>query len=92
MRQGLLDAVSLQRMLYDALDQSDDSVLILEQVGSGADGVVVASVNGAVCPDGLQPCGPGRPVARFADCGQRRSGALSCATGKPARRSGSACT
>lgn len=49
MRHGLLDDASLQSMLYQALDHSDDIVLILEEVGDGTDDIVVASANDAFC-------------------------------------------
>src|SRR5699024_1038040 len=46
MRHGLLDAAALQRMLYDALDQSDDIVVVLEL---DAGDLVVAAANDAFC-------------------------------------------
>ena len=49
MRHGLLDAASLERLLYDALDQSDDIVLILEQTGDDAEQLLIASANEAFC-------------------------------------------
>src|SRR4051812_32244975 len=49
MRQGLHDQASLQQMLYDTLDCSDDIVLILEQAGDNPEDIVVASANGAFC-------------------------------------------
>ena len=49
MKHGLLDAPALQRMLYQALDDSDDLVLVLEQTGTGADGLVIAATNDAFC-------------------------------------------
>jgi PAS domain S-box-containing protein len=49
MQHGLLDSASLQRMLYDTLDQSDDIVIVLEQTGHDADSVVIATANGAFC-------------------------------------------
>ena len=49
MKHGLLDAPALQQMLYQALDDSDDLVLVLEQIGSGAEGLVVAATNDAFC-------------------------------------------
>ena len=45
MQDGLLDQASIQRMLYDALDHSDDIVLILEQRGE----LVLAAANAAYC-------------------------------------------
>lgn len=49
MKHGLLDAPALERMLYQALDDSDDLVLVLEQTGGGAEGLVVAATNEAFC-------------------------------------------
>jgi PAS domain S-box-containing protein len=49
MRHGLLDQASLQEMLYDTLERSDDIVLILEQRGDAAEDIVIASANGAFC-------------------------------------------
>jgi PAS domain S-box-containing protein len=49
MRHGQHDLASLQRMLYDALDQSDDIVVILERIGDDAGHLVVTSVNDAFC-------------------------------------------
>jgi hypothetical protein len=44
MQHGPLDAPSLQRMLYETLDHSDDCVLVLEKkVGSGE--LIVVSAN-----------------------------------------------
>ena len=47
MRHGLLDHASLQQMLYDTLDHSDDIILVLEQTGGAAEDIVIASVNDA---------------------------------------------
>src|SRR5690349_7033821 len=47
MRNGLLDAPSLQRMLYEALDHSDDIVIVLEQSGDGPDDLRLVSANDA---------------------------------------------
>ncbi|MEJ0015338.1 MAG: PAS domain-containing protein [Acetobacteraceae bacterium] len=49
MRQGILDSATLQRLVCDALDQSDDLVVILELLGDGADDLVVAAANEAFC-------------------------------------------
>jgi PAS domain S-box-containing protein len=49
MRHGLFDAASLQRMLYNALDLSDDIVLILEQSDDNGEDLVIASANDAFC-------------------------------------------
>ena len=49
MLHGLRDPALLQRMLYEALDHSDDIIVILEQTGDGADDIVNASVNEAFC-------------------------------------------
>jgi PAS domain S-box-containing protein len=49
MKHGLIDHSSLQQMLYDALDHSDDIVLVLEQTGEDAAGIVVVSANDAFC-------------------------------------------
>ena len=68
MQHGLLDSASVQRMLYDTLDQSDDIVIVLEQTGNDAESVVVATANGAFCraarhtPEELT----GRPFASLA--------------------------
>ena len=50
MQHGLLDPASLQRMLYDTLDQSDDIVIVLEQTGDDAESVVVATGQRRVLP------------------------------------------
>jgi PAS domain S-box-containing protein len=49
MKHGRLDAPSLERMIYQALDGSDDLVLVMEQMEDGADGPVVAAANDAFC-------------------------------------------
>jgi PAS domain S-box-containing protein len=49
MRHGLLDPASLQRMLYETLDHSDDVVLVLEQASDDAMDLCVASANDAFC-------------------------------------------
>lgn len=49
MLHGLRDPALLQRILYEALDHSDDIIVILEQTGDGADDIVNASVNEAFC-------------------------------------------
>jgi PAS domain S-box-containing protein len=49
MMNGSLEANALQRMLYDALDQSDDIVLMLEETSSDAEPLVIVSANGAFC-------------------------------------------
>jgi PAS domain S-box-containing protein len=49
MRHGLLEPASLQRMLYDTLDQSDDLVVVLEQSGPDHENFVVAMANDAFC-------------------------------------------
>jgi PAS domain S-box-containing protein len=49
MKHGLLDPASLQRMLYDTLDHSDDFVLVLEQSGDDATDWTIASANDAFC-------------------------------------------
>jgi PAS domain S-box-containing protein len=49
MRHGLLDDASLQQMLYDTMDHSDDLVVFLEQTGDGADDILIASANDAFC-------------------------------------------
>jgi PAS domain S-box-containing protein len=46
---GSLEATALQRMLYDALDQSDDIVLMLEETSSDAEPLVIISANDAFC-------------------------------------------
>jgi PAS domain S-box-containing protein len=52
MGHGLLDPASLQRMLYDTLDLSDDMVLVLEQAGDDAADLGIASANGAFLRSG----------------------------------------
>jgi PAS domain S-box-containing protein len=47
MGHGLLDPASLQRMLYDTLDHSDDIVLVLEQTGDDGCDIRIVSANGA---------------------------------------------
>jgi PAS domain S-box-containing protein len=49
MKHGLIDHASLQHMLYDALDQSDDIVLVLERTGEVADDLVLVSANESFC-------------------------------------------
>ena len=49
MKHGLIDHASLQHMLYDALDQSDDIVLVLERTGEAADDLVMVSANESFC-------------------------------------------
>ena len=49
MRNGALEPASLQRMLYDALEQSDDLVVVLEQSGPDHENLVVATANDAFC-------------------------------------------
>jgi len=49
MKHGLLARTSLQQMLYDALDHSDDIVLVLEQTGDSPEDIVVAYANDAFC-------------------------------------------
>jgi PAS domain S-box-containing protein len=49
MRQGLHDQASLQQMLYDTLDRSDDIVVMLEQTDDADADIIVASANGAFC-------------------------------------------
>ncbi|HUN42755.1 MAG TPA: PAS domain S-box protein [Acetobacteraceae bacterium] len=49
MKHGLLDAPALQQMLYQALDDSDDLVLVLEQISGGPEGLLVAATNDAFC-------------------------------------------
>jgi PAS domain S-box-containing protein len=48
MRHGRLEPASLQRMLYETLDQSDDVVLVLEQDGDASE-LRIASANTAFC-------------------------------------------
>ena len=49
MKHGLMNHASLQLMLYDALDQSDDIVLVLERTGEAADDLVLVSANESFC-------------------------------------------
>jgi PAS domain S-box-containing protein len=49
MKRGLLDPVSLRRMLYQALDESDNIVLVLEQSGDDHAGLVLVATNDAFC-------------------------------------------
>ena len=49
MKHGLLDATSLEHIIYQALDGSDDLVLVMEQSDGGTDGPVVAAANDAFC-------------------------------------------
>ena len=49
MKHGLIDHATLQHMLYDALDQSDDIVLVLERTGEAADDLVLVSANESFC-------------------------------------------
>jgi PAS domain S-box-containing protein len=71
MTHGRFGDAALEHMLWDTLDRSDDIVLILEQTGDGANGVVVACANGAFC----RACGyshaelTGRPLPSLAPPG-----------------------
>ena len=47
--QGLSDPVSIQQLLYQALDGSDNIVLVLEQSGDDAERLVVTATNDAFC-------------------------------------------
>jgi hypothetical protein len=47
MRHGLLEPASLQRMLYDTLEKSDDLVVVLEKSGPDCENIVVATANDA---------------------------------------------
>lgn len=49
MKHGRLGQASLQQMLFDTLDQSDDLIVVLEQRGDSAEDVVIASANDAFC-------------------------------------------
>jgi PAS domain S-box-containing protein len=49
MQRGMLDAASLQHLLYQALDDSDDLVVILEQINDTPEGLIVEAVNDAFC-------------------------------------------
>jgi PAS domain S-box-containing protein len=49
MRRGLLDPASLQHLLYQALDESDNILLVLERSGDDPAGLIVAATNGAFC-------------------------------------------
>ena len=49
MNHGLIDATSLQRMLYETLDHSDDCVLVLEKVNDTADDLTIVAANNAFC-------------------------------------------
>jgi PAS domain S-box-containing protein len=68
MRHGLLDDSSLQQMVYDTLDHSDDIVVVMEQTGDAADDIVIAYSNDAFC----RTCGyshaelTGRPLLQLA--------------------------
>jgi PAS domain S-box-containing protein len=48
-KHGLIDHASLQHMLCDALDQSDDIVLVLERTVEAADDLVLVSANESFC-------------------------------------------
>lgn len=49
MRHGLIEPGSVQQMLYEALDQSDDIVLVAEQAGRDSEDLIIAAANGAFC-------------------------------------------
>jgi len=49
MKRGLLSPASLQQLLYQALDESDNIVLVLEQSGDASVGLVVVMTNDAFC-------------------------------------------
>lgn len=83
MLHGLRDPALLQRILYEALDHSDDIIVILEQTGDGADDIVNASVNEAFC----HTCGRsqqeliGRTLRSFGRAGCRSGGLRQCHRG-----------
>jgi hypothetical protein len=47
MRHGLLGDASLQQMLCDTLDHSDDIVIVPEQTGSGGVDIVIVAASDA---------------------------------------------
>ena len=49
MNWGLLDPASLQQLLYQALDASDNIVLVLQQSDDASVGLVVVATNDAFC-------------------------------------------
>ncbi|HTI81306.1 MAG TPA: PAS domain-containing protein [Acetobacteraceae bacterium] len=49
MQHGLIDDTSLQRMVYETLDHSDDCVLVLEKASDAADDLTVIAANDAFC-------------------------------------------
>ena len=49
MNRGLLDPASLQQLLYQALDASDNIVLVLQQSDEASVGLVVVATNDAFC-------------------------------------------
>jgi PAS domain S-box-containing protein len=49
MKHGLLDAASLQRILYETLDQSDDCVLVLERASHAVGDLTTVAANDAFC-------------------------------------------
>lgn len=49
MQRGLLDPAWLQQLLFQALDQSDNFVLVLEQLDGQLDRLIIAASNDAFC-------------------------------------------
>jgi PAS domain S-box-containing protein len=49
MKREMLDPKTLRHLIYQALDDSDDLILVLERTDDGAIGVVVAACNDAFC-------------------------------------------
>ena len=49
MKHGLLDPAALAAMICDSLDESNDIVFVLEQIGLGETGLVIAAANRQFC-------------------------------------------
>src|SRR5690349_5897926 len=49
MQRGLIDTSSLQRMVYETMDHSDDCVLVLARSNDGSDDLTVVTANDAFC-------------------------------------------
>ena len=68
MKRGLLGPASLRQLVYQALDESDNIVLVLEQSGDGSAGLFVVATNDAFCRKSGFTCAEliGRPLLGLA--------------------------
>src|ERR1700749_2812634 len=49
MKHSSLDPSTLQQIVFDTLDYSDDLILVLEQIDESASGITIAAANDAFC-------------------------------------------